>query len=119
MGSTPVSGANPQPLGPSITLDFPAGGVAVFWARADIGTSNNNTNCRLEAVFGNTDVFLLEADADSGNPPIPFQSELTPLVIANGAPTGRVTVRLDGSLNGVTTNTCTYVNPQLLGFVLN
>jgi hypothetical protein len=41
------------------------------------------------------------------------------LVIANGAPTGRVTVRLDGSLNGVTTNTCTYVNPQLLGFVLN
>jgi hypothetical protein len=119
MGSIPVTGGNPQDLGPSITLNLPSDGVVVFFAQASIGTSNNNTNCRLEARFGNTSVFLLEADPDSGNPPLPEQSPLMPLPIRPPLQTGQVNVKLAGSLNGVLTNTCTYVNPQLLGFVIS
>ncbi len=118
-GSIPVTGGNPQDLGPSFTLNLPSDGVVVFFGQASIGTSDNNTNCRLQARIGNGSVFLLEADPNSLNPPELEQSPLVPLPIVSALQTGQVNVKLAGSLNGVLANTCTYVNPQLLAFVIS
>jgi hypothetical protein len=116
--SVPVTGTSGQSVGPQITLNFPPGALAVFYASANIGTNQNTTDCRLSARFGSVDVDLIDASPDSGNPPLPFTSELKPFLIGQGTPTGNVTATLTATLNGVTTGTCTYNNSQLYGFVI-
>lgn len=115
-GTVPVTGGSGQSLGPTVTLEIPAGGLVVFYAEADIQVNGalGASSCRLQAAAGSTDVFLLEIDPGSGNPPQPYQSDLVPAII----PAGTVTFTLTGSVNGVTTNTCTYVRPALRAFLL-
>jgi hypothetical protein len=115
-GTVAITGVGGQSLGASVTLQVPAGGLLVFYAEADIQVNGalGATSCRLQARSGSSDVFLLEIDPGSGNPPQPYRSDLVPAIF----PAGTYTFTLDGSLNGVTTNTCTYVRPALRAFVL-
>jgi hypothetical protein len=115
-GTVALTGPSGQSLGAAVTLEVPAGGLIVFYAEADIQVNGalGASECRMHARTGSSDVFLLQIDPGSGNPPQPFRSELVPAVF----PAGTYTFTLTGSVNGVTTNTCTYVAPDLRAFVL-
>lgn len=113
-GPVPLTGAGSQPIGPAITLSAPADNLTLFYAEADVARSAGTVQCRLEAQFGNTGVFLGEADVGFGGPAEPFETDLIPFVL----PAGDVTVRLAGVLNGMTTETCTYSKMAFYGIVL-
>jgi hypothetical protein len=109
-----VTGSEPKPLGPRITLDVPARGTVVFEASANIAKSATNVDCRLEAASGSFSQFLFEPDVQYGNPPIPFRSGLVP----SHPPAGRRTFELNAALNGVTSETCSFDHIQFYGFAL-
>jgi hypothetical protein len=113
-GPVPVTGAGSQPLGPAINLQVPPGDLTLFYAEADVARSAGTVDYRLEAQFGNTGVFLGQADVGFGGPAEPFQTNLVPFVL----PAGAVTVRLAGNLNGLTTETCTFSRMAFYGIVL-
>ena len=109
-----VTGSQPQPLGPQVTLTMPAHGTVVFEAAANIAKSANPTDCRLEADSGSFSQFLFEPPVDAGNPPIPFHSGLVP----SHPPSGKRTFRLEALLNGQTTETCSFDHITFYAFAL-
>lgn len=101
-----ITGAGSRPLGLSLALDVPAGGFVLFEANADISRSAGTGGCRVLASSGSFSEYLLEPDINSMNPPQPYESGLVP---SHPAP-GPHTFALEGSVNGVTTETCHFEN---------
>lgn len=101
-----VTGAGSQPLGLSLNLDLPDGGFVLFEANADISRSAGTGGCRLLATSGPFTDYLLEPVIDSANPPQPYESGLVP----SHPPPGPHTFQLEGSVNGLTTETCHFEN---------
>lgn len=97
-----VTGAGSDPLGLSLEIDVPADGFVLFEANAYISRSAGSAGCRLLATSGPFSEYLLEETIDSGNPPQPYESGLVP---SHPTP-GRHTFELEGSVNGLTAETC-------------
>jgi hypothetical protein len=102
-GRASVTGSGGQPLGVSLTLNIPAGGVVLFEARANISRSAGIGGCRIFARSGSFDEPLLEPEINSGNSPEPFESGIVP---SHPPSTGVQTFELVGTVNGLTTETC-------------
>jgi hypothetical protein len=110
-----ITGSQPRPLGPRVTLDVPAKGTIVFEATANIAKSANTVDCRLEATNANFGQFLFQPAVAAGNPPEPFQSGLVP---SHPGTSGRRTFRLQAVLNGQTTESCSFDHIKFYGFAL-
>jgi hypothetical protein len=101
-----ITGGGSQPLGLSLALDVPPEGFVLFEANAYISRSAGTGGCRILATSGSFSEYLLEPTIDFMNPPQPYESGLVP---SHPAP-GPHTFALEGSVNGVTTETCHFEN---------